>query len=99
MIGFLQHKQDSPTKIFFDSKSAIALTKNSIFHGHSKHIDIKWHFIRDLVQDKEIMVEYCKTEEQVVDIFTKPLKLELFIKLKKMLGMVTFEDLGLREAM
>jgi len=45
------------------------------------------------------MVKYCKTEEQIADIFTKPLKLELFINLKKMLGMVTFEDLGSREAM
>ena len=99
MLGFLQHKQDSPTKIFCDSKSAIELTKNLVFHGRSKHIDIKYHFIRDLVQDREIVVDYCKTEEQVADVFTKRLKLELFIKLKMMLGMVKFEDLGLREAM
>ncbi|XP_070036103.1 uncharacterized mitochondrial protein AtMg00810-like [Nicotiana tomentosiformis] len=51
-----------------------------------------------VIANKEIVIEYCKTGEQVTDVFTKPLKLELFIKLKKMLGMIKFEDLSLREA-
>ena len=99
MLGFLQHKQDGPTKIFCDSMSAIELTKNPVFHGRSKHIDIKYHFIRELVQEQEIAIDYCRSEDQVADILTKPLKLEMFMKLKKMLGMVKFEDLDLREAM
>ncbi|XP_019229122.1 PREDICTED: uncharacterized protein LOC109210203 [Nicotiana attenuata] len=77
MLGFLQHKQVSPTIIFCDSKSAIELKKNPVFHGRSKHIDIKFYFIRDLVQDKEIVIEYRKTGEQVTDVFTKPLKLDV----------------------
>jgi hypothetical protein len=59
-------------KVFSDSKSTIALTKNPVFHGRSKHIDIKLHYIRDLIKDIEIVVEYCTSEDQIADIFTKP---------------------------
>nr|XP_025637087.1 uncharacterized protein LOC112732551 [Arachis hypogaea] len=64
-----------------------------VFHGRSKHIDIWVHKIRELVNEKEVVIEYCPTEEQVADIFTKPLKTELFCKLKKMLGMINSTSL------
>ena len=87
MLGELQHQQNGPTTIYCDNKSTIALTKNPMFHGRSKHIDIKHHYIRELVKDKEIVVEYCASEYQVADIFTKSLKADLFLKLKRKLGM------------
>ncbi|XP_027174415.1 uncharacterized protein LOC113774036 [Coffea eugenioides] len=93
------HLSIVPTKIYCDSKSTIELSKNPVFHGHSKHINIKYHFIRELVRKREIEVDYYRTEEQVVDIFIKALKKETFVKLKKMLGMSKLEELGLREAM
>lgn len=99
ILGVLQHKQVGPTTIYCDSKSAIELSKNPVLHGRSKHIDIKYHFIRELVREKVIEVDYCRTEDQVADIFTKALKMETFVKLKKMLGMSKFEELGLREAL
>ncbi|XP_072071940.1 secreted RxLR effector protein 161-like [Arachis hypogaea] len=89
----LNEKQNTPTTIFCDNKSAIALCKNPVFHGRSKHIDIRVHKIRELVNEKEVVIEYCPTEEQVADIFTKPLKTELFYKLKKMLGMINSTSL------
>lgn len=46
-----------------------------MFHDHSKHIDIKFHYSRDLVKDSEIAVEFCKSEEEVADILTKPLNI------------------------
>jgi hypothetical protein len=88
MLSELQYQQDGPTKIFCDNKSTIALTKNPVFHGRSKHIDIKHHYIRDLIRDKEIVVEYCTSEDQIADIFTKPLKTNLFLKMKNLLGMM-----------
>ena len=88
ILEAMHQKQDTPAMIFCDNKSAIALSKNPVFHGRSKHIDIRFHKIRELVAEKEVMIEYCPTEEQVTDIFTKPLKAELFYKLKKMLGMM-----------
>ena len=69
-----------------------------MLHGRNKHIDIKYHFIRELVREREIEVNYCRTEEQVADIFTETLETESFIKLKKMLDMSKLEELDLREA-
>ncbi|XP_072066584.1 secreted RxLR effector protein 161-like [Arachis hypogaea] len=60
----LNEKQSTPTTIFCDNKSAIALCKNLVFHGRSKHIDIRVHKIRELVNEKEVVIEYCPTEEQ-----------------------------------
>ena len=98
ILGFLQHKQVDPMRIYCDSKSVIELSKNPVLHGHSKHIDIKYHFIHELVREREIEIGYCKTEEQVADIFTKALKTETFVKLKKMLGMAKLVELDLKEA-
>ena len=70
------------------NKSAIALSKNPVFHGRSKHIDIQFHKIQELVNEKEVLIDHCPTKEQVADTFTKPLKKELFYKLKKILGII-----------
>ena len=88
ILGELQHQQREPTKIFCDNKSVIALTKNLVFHGHSKHMDIKFYYIHDLVKDKEIAIEFCSSED-----LTKPLKMDEFLKVNKMLGMMKLEDL------
>ncbi len=89
MLNELQHQQDHPTTIFCNKNLTIALTKNPVFQGHSKHIIIKHHYFRDLVKNKEIVIEYCICENQIANIFTKPLKAYLSLKLKKMLGMKT----------
>lgn len=61
------------TKIHCDSQSAIQLCKNSVYHGRSKHIDIRYHFSREACQKGEIKVEYLKTDLMKADILTKPL--------------------------
>ena len=63
------------------------LTMSPVFHQRSKHIDIRYHFLRDQVGKNMIKLEYCKSEDQIADIFTKPLKIDAFIKLRDMLGM------------
>jgi hypothetical protein len=88
ILEVMHQKQNTPTEIYCDNKSAIALSKNPVFHGRSKHIDIRFHKIRELIDEKEVVIEYCPTEEQIADIFTKPLKTESFYKIKKMLGMM-----------
>ena len=84
----VHHKQNTPIEIFCDNKSAIALSKSLVFHGRSKHIDIRFHKIWELIVEKEVEINFCPTEDQIADIFIKPLKVELFWKLKKLLGMI-----------
>ena len=83
-IGF---NLDVPIKIYVDNVFAINLAKNSVFHQISKHIDIRYHFLRDQVGKNMIKLEYCKSKYQIADILFKPLKIDAFIKLRDMLGM------------
>ncbi|KAL3721830.1 hypothetical protein ACJRO7_034209 [Eucalyptus globulus] len=82
----LQFKQQKATIIYCDNSSAIKLSKNPVLHGRSKHIDVKYHFLRDLTKDEVVELVFCRSEDQVADIFTKPLKLSMFQKLRKLLG-------------
>jgi len=82
-IGF---NLDVPIKIYVENVSAINLAKNLVFHQRSKYIDIRYQFLRDQVGKNMIKLEYCRSEDQIAD-FTKPLKINAFIKLRDMLGM------------
>ncbi|KHN00057.1 Copia protein, partial [Glycine soja] len=61
-----------------DNRSAQELAKNPVFHERSKHIDTRYHFIRECITKKEVELTHVKTQDQVADIFTKPLKFEDF---------------------
>lgn len=89
----LHFKQQGPTTIYCDSSSAIKLSKNPVLHGRSKHIDVKYHFLRDLTKADTIDLIFCKSENQVADILTKPLKFDIFVKLRKLLGVCTLKEL------
>jgi hypothetical protein len=65
-----------------NNSSTIALTKNPVFHDRNKHIDIRFHHLKDCVTNKEIEVKYVKTWDQVVNIFIKPLKYDISIKIR-----------------
>ena len=60
-------------KIFEDNQSCIKMTKNPVNHGRAKHIDIKYHHIRDEVKRGEVHLEYCETTNMLADIMTKGL--------------------------
>ncbi|KAL0352138.1 UNVERIFIED_CONTAM: Retrovirus-related Pol polyprotein from transposon TNT 1-94 [Sesamum calycinum] len=64
-------KQEEPTTIYCDNKSAIAITKNPVQHSRTKHIDIKYHSLREATTRGEIELKYCSTEEQLADILLK----------------------------
>ena len=55
-------------------------------HERSKHIAIRYHFLRDLSKNGEVVLKYCRSQEQLADIMTKPLKLEAFVKLRELMG-------------
>lgn len=73
-------------KLLVDNKSAIALMKNPVFHGRSKHIDTKFHFIRDCVEKNLIKVEHVSGEQQKADILTKPLPRVKFTEMRDLMG-------------
>jgi len=82
----LGQNQANPTIIYCDSTSAIKLSKNPVMHGCSKHIDVQFHFLRELTKAGSVELVYCGTKEQLADVMTKPLKLDGFLKLRGLLG-------------
>lgn len=82
----IQVPQKNATSIYVDNKSVIARAKNPVFHDRSKHIDTKYHYIRECVENKEVELNYVKTNDQIADIFTKPLKFEDFFRLRAWIG-------------
>lgn len=76
-----------PVIIYIDNKSAIDLAKNPTFHGRSKHIDVRYHFIRECVDRGEIVVKHVDGENQRADSLTKALFAVKFDRMRKLLGM------------
>ena len=74
--------------ILCDNTSTINLSKNPIQHSRTKHIEIRHHFLRDHVQKGDVVIKFVSTENQLADIFTKPLSEEHFIKIRHELGMM-----------
>jgi hypothetical protein len=85
------------TVVHCDNQSCIKLTENMVFHDRSKHINMKYHYIQDLVQRKTIKLQYISTSEQVADILTKPLPLRQFVQLRGKLGVAENDSLTERE--
>jgi hypothetical protein len=87
-------------KSYCDNKSAISLANNSTDHGRSKHIDIKYHFIRELIKKKTLQLEYIDSENQTADIFTKGLNREKLnrhrLQLKIEGGVLSLQDKQLK---
>ena len=72
--------------VFYDNTIAINVSKNLVQHLKSKHIEIRYHFIRNLVEDKVVCLEFLHTNNQKADIFTKPLDGPRFESLCKTIG-------------
>ena len=72
--------------IKYDNNSIINLSKNPILHSRTKHIDVRHHFIKDQVLNETIFLDYVSMDNQVTDIFTKPLHEERFCHLRRELG-------------
>ena len=75
--------------VVYDNTSAINLSKNPVQHSKSKHIEIRYHFIRDLVEERVVCLEFIHTGNQKADIFTKPLNGPWFESLRKTIGVGT----------
>ena len=76
--------------IFCDNTSVIAITKNPVQHSRTKHIDIKYHFIREHVMNDTVELHFVPSEKQLADIFTKTLDESTFSRLVSELGMLNY---------
>ena len=74
--------------VYCDNSNVIDISKNPIQHSKTKHIEIRYHFIMDLVERKIVYLEYIPTERQNTDIFTKPLDRSKFETLRKVIGVI-----------
>ena len=71
-----------------DSQSAIQLSKNSSFHSRSKHIDVRYYWVRDVLNDKLLQLEKVHTDENTLDMLTKALTKDKHVKCRILAGMV-----------
>ena len=70
-----------------NNKSALALAKNPVFHERSKHIHIRYHFIRDCLEDSGIKAGHIATTDQLADILTKSLGKSKFQEMRERIGL------------
>ena len=76
-----------PSVLNVDNQSTIHLLKDSRFHARTKHIAVRYHFIREAVENQEVRVQYCPTDDMTADILTKGLKGPRVVKLAGLLGL------------
>jgi hypothetical protein len=86
LLGDLTGEKPRAATLRLDNKSAISLIKNPVFHERSKHIDLRFHFIRECVEKGQISVEFTRTEAQLADILTKPLGRVKFQEMREKIG-------------
>ncbi|WVY99308.1 hypothetical protein V8G54_025378 [Vigna mungo] len=94
ILKYLMTKTEDCIELKMDNTSAISLAKNPVSHGRSKHIDVKYHFLRDMVNRGKFELSYCRTELQLANIFTKALSRERFKHLRMMIGVKSQKDLN-----
>lgn len=75
----------SPPQLWCDNQSAIQLARNPVFHGRTKHVEVDFHFIREKVVRKDLVLQHISTHDQLADIFTKPLTCDRFYMLRSKL--------------
>ena len=71
-----------------DNLGATYLSVNPVFHARTKHIEVDYHFVRERVAQKALDIRFISTNDQLADILTKPLSVQLFVKFRHNLNMI-----------
>ncbi|XP_074356695.1 secreted RxLR effector protein 161-like [Apium graveolens] len=85
-------QQLGPVILHVDNRSAIELMKNPVQHGRSKHIDVRFHFIRECIEEGKLVVKFVVSQEQRADILTKPLGRIKFEEMRKAIGITDLAE-------
>ncbi|CAI7843228.1 unnamed protein product [Closterium sp. NIES-53] len=100
LFGEFGHEFDGGVPVFVDNQSAISLAQNACLHGRIKHMQVRWHFIKEMVASGEVILWWCPTNRQAADILTKPLPFEWhgvcmsLMGMQPHVGMVLEHDVG-----
>ncbi|KAA3458763.1 pleiotropic drug resistance protein 3-like [Gossypium australe] len=90
MVDMNLHQREA-TEIRSNNQSIVAIAKNPVFHGKTKHFNIKFYFVREVKQSQEIKPVHCSSEDHLSDILTKPLGVSRFENLRARLGVCSIE--------
>ncbi|MCO5593044.1 hypothetical protein L7F22_047049 [Adiantum nelumboides] len=84
--------QDTANTIYIDNQSALTVARNPVFHAHTKHIEVHYHYVRERLSTREISLAYVPTKVNLADLFTKALSREKLEAFRKALGLLLFVD-------
>ena len=89
---FLKHLKiiqnaTTPVHIWVDSQAALAYAKDPKYHGKTKHIELKYHYVQQIIEKMKVKLQHISTDKMVVDPLTKPIKRELFHAHVEMFGL------------
>ena len=76
-LGIIAHSKEAVT-LYSDTTAALAYAKDPKYHGKSKHVEIKYHFIRDMIARSEVVMKHISTGSMVADPLTKPIARDVF---------------------
>ena len=91
LLSDLFDLQLDATCIYCDNQSCVKLSENPVFHDKLKHIEIKYHYIRDMVQRGAMKLQYVVTNGQITDVLTKPLARVNFEYFREKFGVLQIE--------
>ena len=87
LLADLHFSKSESITLYEDNQAAIALVNDHRFSERTKHVAIRYFFIRELISDGQFSVQYCPTENMIADIFTKALHRQAFEKLRDLFGL------------
>ena len=92
LISEMRGQEPTKFKLLIDNKSAIALAKNPVHHDRNKHIDVKYHFIRECIDEGLVEVNHVWTNYQLADVLTKAVGRVRFVEMRQKLGVREIGD-------
>ncbi|KAK9063254.1 hypothetical protein SSX86_017124 [Deinandra increscens subsp. villosa] len=91
LLKEITKEEQGPVLLKVDNKSAISLMKNPVFHGRSKHIALRYHFIRECIEHNQVLVDFVSSNQQKADVLTKALARIKFEEMRQLIGVAAFK--------